>query len=224
MTMEQWKQPFFNENMPACALSGGSLSFCLVDESGDGQVYGGLKYEVFDSAGKGYKGHLNGDGVARIHGQCRGPVVLVFDAEYKATGSFYSTLQEREKYPLPITDLQVRAEQTHFLNPNGKRAERNHSRHKGDQFYQVEVSDLVRHIAHLPPVAPSAHRPQRHALKMMADLGFGPPQPAFTPASSLAPNAFHSRRFLCLEPVPVGIVCITELLQLRSGAAGETPG
>ncbi|MCT4501386.1 lipase family protein [Pseudomonas sivasensis] len=178
MTMEQWKQPFFNENMPACALSGGSLSFCLVDESGDGQVYGGLKYEVFDSAGKGYKGHLNGDGVARIHGQCRGPVVLVFDAEYKATGSFYSTLQEREKYPLPITDLQVRAEQTHFLNPNGKRAERNHSRHKGDQFYQVEVSDLVRHIAHLPPVAPSAHRPQRHALKMMADLGFGPPQPA----------------------------------------------
>ncbi len=178
MTMEQWKQPFFNENMPACALSGGSLSFCLVDESGDGQAYGGLKYEVFDSAGKGYKGHLNGDGVARIHGQCRGPVVLVFDAEYKATGSFYSTLQEREKYPLPITDLQVRAEQTHFLNPNGKRAERNHSRHKGDQFYQVEVSDLVRHIAHLPPVAPSAHRPQRHALKMMADLGFGPPQPA----------------------------------------------
>ncbi len=178
MTMEQWKQPFFNENMPACALSGGSLSFCLVDESGDGQVYGGLKYEVFDSAGKGYKGHLNGDGVARIHGQCRGPVVLFFDAEYKATGSFYSTLQEREKYPLPITDLQVRAEQTHFLNPNGKRAERNHSRHKGDQFYQVEVSDLVRHIAHLPPVAPSAHRPQRHALKMMADLGFGPPQPA----------------------------------------------
>jgi pimeloyl-ACP methyl ester carboxylesterase len=175
--MEQWKRPFFNEKMPACALRGSGLSFCLVDESGDGKAYGGLKYEIFDSAGQRYKGYLSGDGFARIEGQCRGPVVLVFDAEYEAAGTFYSTLRAREKYPLPITDLQVRAEQTKFIALNGKRAERNPAPQTCDQFYQVEVSDLVRHIAHLPPVAPSAYRPQPHALKMMADLAFGPPQP-----------------------------------------------
>ncbi|MCP1462205.1 lipase family protein [Pseudomonas sp. S3E17] len=180
MTMEEWKHPFFDESMPACALHGGWLSFCLVDESGDGKAYGGLRYEVVDSAGQRYKGHLNGEGFARLEGQCRGPVVLVLDAPYEARRGYYSTLQQRDSYPLPITDLQVRAEQTRFSSVDGRRTESNPGRQSSDRFYQVEVSDLVRHIAHLPPVEKTPHRPQRHALKMMADLGFGPPQPTLS--------------------------------------------
>ncbi|MFL6923290.1 lipase family protein, partial [Pseudomonas marginalis] len=158
MTMEEWKHPFFDESMPACALHGGWLSFCLVDESGDGKAYGGLRYEVVDSAGQRYKGHLNGEGFARLEGQCRGPVVLVLDAPYEAGRGYYSTLQQRDSYPLPITDLQVRAEQTRFSSVDGRRTESNPGRQSSDRFYQVEVSDLVRHIAHLPPVEKTPHR------------------------------------------------------------------
>ncbi|KTC49176.1 lipase [Pseudomonas fluorescens ABAC62] len=177
MTMEQWKQSFFNQQMPACALQGGRLSFRLVDELGDGKAYGGLEYEIFDSAGQQHRGQLNAEGFVRIEGQCRGPVVLAFNGKCAAGGTLYSSLQEREKYPLPITDLQFRAEQTQFLDPHGRRSARNQLPQEGEQFYQVEVRDLVRHTAHLPPVAPSNHRPNPHALKMMADLSFGPSQP-----------------------------------------------
>lgn len=180
MTMEQWKKPFFNEKMPACTVRGDWLSFCLVDEYGDGKAYGGLKYEIFDSVGQRYAGRLNGDGFVRLEGHCRGPVVLVFDAMYQELGSYYSTLQRREKYPLPITDLQVRAEQTKFSTSSGEQTESNSARQKPDHFYQVEVSDLVRQGSHLPAVTPTAYRPKRHALKMMADLGFGPSQPSLS--------------------------------------------
>ncbi|WP_460136984.1 lipase family protein [Pseudomonas sp. S1_E04] len=189
MTMEQWKHSFFNGKMPACALRGGRLSFCLVDETGDGKAYGGLKYEVFDSLGQRYTGYLNAEGFAGLEGQCRGPVVLMVDASYEIGEGYYSTLQQRENYPLPISDLQVRAEQTRFSNTDGRRTEDNPARQKADRFYQVEVSDLVRHTAHLPPVAASAYRPERHALKMMADLGFGPPQPALS-GIVLFPNSY----------------------------------
>jgi hypothetical protein len=179
MVIERSKHSFFNEKMPVCALSGAWLSFCLVDESGDGKPYGGLRYEVFDSAGGCYKGRLTERGFAKLEGLCKGPVVLVFDASSETRVGYYSTLQQRKTYPLPITDLQIRAEQTRFSSTNGRPTERHPAGNKADQFYQVEVSDLVRHIAHLPPVTPTPHRPKRHALKMMADLGFGPPQPSF---------------------------------------------
>lgn len=150
MVIERSKHSFFNEKMPVCALSGAWLSFCLVDESGDGKPYGGLRYEVFDSAGGCYKGRLTERGFAKLEGLCKGPVVLVFDASSETRVGYYSTLQQRKTYPLPITDLQIRAEQTRFSNTNGCPTERHPAGEKADQFYQVEVSDLVRHIAHLP--------------------------------------------------------------------------
>jgi len=176
MPLEEWKQPFFSEKMPVCALRGCWLSFCLVDESGDGKAYGGLAFEVFDSAGQQYKGRLNGDGFAKLENQYRGPAVLIFEAAYGGHDDYYSTLQRRSRYPLPITELQVRAEQTRFVRADGERTERNPAQQRASRFYQVEVRDLVRHAAHLPPLAPRIFRPQRHALKMMADLGFGPSQ------------------------------------------------
>lgn len=180
MAIEQWKRAFFNGTMPACALRGGWLSFCLVDELGDGKAYGGLAYEMADCAGERYKGHLDGQGFARLEDICRGPVVLVFDALYDAEEGYYPTLLRRERYPIPITNLQVRAEKTRFKHLGGERNEQNPACRLGDQYYQVEVRDLVRHVAHLPPLTPSAHGVQRHALKMMADLGFGPPEPVLS--------------------------------------------
>ncbi|WP_395608227.1 lipase family protein [Pseudomonas sp. B22129] len=180
MKQDAWKQPFFSDKMPACALKGHWASFCLVDETGSGKAYGGLPYTLYDSTGRQYDGRLDGDGFARLQGFYCGPVVLKLDSLYSGAQEPYNRLRIRQAYQLPITELQVRAEQTRFSAEDGQRIEGNPAQSQADRFYQVEVRDLVRHVAHLPAPIPGRHRPQRHALKMMADLGFGPPQPSLT--------------------------------------------
>ncbi|WP_455827142.1 lipase family protein [Pseudomonas graminis] len=180
MKLDARKQPFFSDSKPACPLRGHWVSFGLVDESGVGTAYGGLPYTVHDSSGQRYKGRLNGNGFAKLSDIYCGPVVLVFDDLYSGIEQTYQQLMIRGSYKLPITELQVRAEQTRFATTDGRRGERNPAQQKADKFYQAEVRDLVRHVAHLPPIAPRAHPPKRHALKMMAELGFGPPQSTLT--------------------------------------------
>ncbi|MFC6339943.1 lipase family protein [Pseudomonas sp. CCM 7891] len=176
MKQNAWKQPFFSGKMPACHLRGHWASFCLVDELGDGKAYGGLPYTLHDSAGHQYYGRLNGEGFAKLDDFYCGPLVLMLDERYCGIEKPYTDLMTRMTYTLPITELQVRAEKTRFSRDDGRPVERNPAQQQADKFYQVEVRDLVRHVAHLPPEVPGAHRPKRHALKMMADLGFGPPQ------------------------------------------------
>lgn len=227
MDFEAWKKPFFSEKMPVCPLRGGWLSFALVDETGDGKAYAGLAYSVLDSQGQQHVGHLDGNGYVKLDNPYRGPQVLTFDALHEASGSdYYGVLQARSHYPLPITELQFRAEQTRFVRSDGQRVETNPAQQQANRFYQVEVRDLVRHVAHLPPPAPRSHGPQRHALQMMADLGFGPPQPAYGAASAAlartAPDVVHRGRVLCHEPVPTGIDGDLELLPFWPGT-GQPP-
>ncbi|WP_338506997.1 lipase family protein [Pseudomonas poae] len=176
MGQDAWKQQFFNDQMPACALSGDWLTFCLVDTAGNGKSYGGLAYTINDSAGRQHQGRLNGEGFARVEGFFCGPVVLMLEDSYSGNAMPYQRLMTRADYALPITELQVRAEQALFPDQENLLVEPSPARKKADHFYQVEVSDLVRHSAHLPPISGSANRPMRHALKMMEQLGFGPPE------------------------------------------------
>ena len=178
MYFDARKRPFFSDSTPACSLRGQWVSFCLVDETGVGATYGGLPYTVRDSAGQEYKGRLNGEGFAKLNDIYSGPVVLIFDDLYSGTEQPYRRLMMRPTYQLPITELQFRAEQTRFAAVDGRRIKANPAQLQASRFYQVEVRDLVRHVAHLPPTTPRVHSPKRHALKMMADLGFGPPQPS----------------------------------------------
>ena len=180
MNQEARKQAFFSSNMPACALKGHWASFCLVDETGSGKAYGGLAYTVYDSTGHSYNGRLTGEGFAKLQGFYCGPVVLILEGLYAGNEQPYFELSTRKTYKLPITELQARAEQTRFCTADGQRIEGNPAQRKADRFYQVEVRDLVRHVAHLPPLAPRTYPPQRHALRMMAELGFGPPQPTLS--------------------------------------------
>ena len=203
MKLDAWKQAYFGEQMPACALQGHWASFRLVDETGSGKAYGGLPFTVHDSTGRRYVGKLNGEGFASLQDFYCGPVVLTLDDLYNGIEEPYYLLSTRKTYKLPITELQVRAERTFYSGNDGIRAERSSAHHQTDRFYQVEVSDLVRHSAHLPPLASSVHRPKRHVLKMMADLGFGPPQPSLS-GVVLFPNQ-HSvlevRPLRALRPV-----------------------
>ena len=203
MELEAWKQEFFSDKMPACPLRGHWVSFCLVDETGNGKNYGGLPYSFHDSAGQQYSGRLNGEGFAKITDFYCGPVVLTLDEPYTGTEAPYHRLATRLTYKLPITELQVRAERSEFSTGDGQRLEGNPARRQADRFYQVEVRDLVRHVAHLPPLAPRSHGPQPHALKMMADLGFGPPQPKLS-GVVLFPNqhtALEVRPLRALRPM-----------------------
>lgn len=180
MRQEAWKQAFFSSKMPVCALKGHWVSLCLVDEAGSGAAYGGLAYTIRDSAGHQYKGRLTGEGYAKLQGFYCGPVVLILEGLYSGEEQPYLELSTRRAYRLPITELQIRAEKTRFSAADGQRIEGNPAQRQADRFYQVEVRDLVRHVAHLPPLAPRTYQPQRHALKMMDELGFGPPQPTLS--------------------------------------------
>ncbi|AZF20678.1 lipase family protein [Pseudomonas sp. R3-52-08] len=223
MNQDARKQSFFSDIKPACALRGHWVSFCLVDELGVGTTYGGLRYTVHDSTGQRYEGRLNEEGFAKLQNIYCGPVVLFFDDPYSGVEQLYQELMVRRTYALPITELQFRAEQTRFSNTHGQRTENNPVRQKADRFYQVEVRDLVRHAAHLPPIEPRAHRPKSHALKMMAELGFGPPEPTLA-GIVLFPNyhtALEVRPLRALRPMlsTQDSFCALNLYQLALFAA-----
>ncbi|WP_256674585.1 lipase family protein [Pseudomonas sp. LD120] len=173
-SMEDWEAPFFSGKMLACPLKEQWISFQLVDEFGDGKPYAGLAYSLQDSAEQQYAGVLDSEGVAKIEDCYRGPVVVTLDSPYAGTIKIYRQLMSRESYPLPITELQVRAEQTRFFHKDGFRVEYNPAQKDADEFIQVEVRDLVKQVAHLPPVVARHYPPNEIVVKALSDLGFGP--------------------------------------------------
>lgn len=130
----------------------------------------------------------------------------------KGGDELYKDLRNRPHYPLPITELQVRAEKTRFLNPSGARTQSNPAQAQAGFFCQVEVSELVAHRAHLPPLAPRNFPPQHHVHSLMrrpseaaamAELGFGPTPPKVQ-GIALLPNKHHVlevRPLRALSPV-----------------------
>ncbi|WP_223450074.1 MULTISPECIES: lipase family protein [unclassified Pseudomonas] len=153
--------PFMSGNIHACPLRGHSTSFQLVDESGDGTPYAGLPYEVTDYEDTVYTGKLDAIGAGKVNNHFCGPILLKLSQPYQGSEKTYSFLRERPNYPLPITELQVRAEKTRFTEKSGMRTLANPAKNLADPnaYYQVEVSELVKHIAHLPPLASRSNPP-----------------------------------------------------------------
>ncbi|MDF3133178.1 lipase family protein, partial [Pseudomonas extremaustralis] len=173
--MKDEDRPFFSSKMLACPLRGHFISFQLVDEFGDGKPYAGLAYTLQDSAEQRYTGRLDADGFAKVEDCYRGPVVLHLDAEYVGSEDLYSFLMTRPSYPLPITELQVRAEQTRFFHKDGSPREHNPALKPGDEFIQVEVRDLVKHSAHLPPpIIDRKYPPEDILIRALNELRFSP--------------------------------------------------
>ncbi|URM26437.1 lipase family protein [Pseudomonas frederiksbergensis] len=177
MPIKKPTQPLLSETKPACPLRGTWVSFQLVDESGDGKPYAGLAYKLVDSTEQIHEGVLDAEGFAKVENHYEGPVALTIDSAYKGDDKHYKLLMTRPNYPLRITELQVRAEKTRFVRKDGLRVDNNPAKAKADQFFHVEVRDLVEKFAHLPPFSKSAHPPNYNLLKVMGDLGFGPEKP-----------------------------------------------
>lgn len=140
-----------NGRILTCPRQGKWTSFQLTDEYGSGKPYAGLAYTVIDCEGLIYNGQLDIDGVGKVTNHYAGPIALAFTELYQGGNDDYNELISRKHYPLQITELQVRAEQTRYLNPNATRIRKNPAQACADDFFQVEVRHLVKHVAHLPP-------------------------------------------------------------------------
>ena len=99
----------------SCPAMGKTTSFQLVDEFGKGEPYAGLAYKVVDSKGLLYTGFLDSVGASKVVNHCSGAIALLLDAIYAGENKTYTFLQSRPHYPLKITELLVRAEQTHCI-------------------------------------------------------------------------------------------------------------
>lgn len=131
--------------------------FQLVDEQGSGESYAGLAFEVVDGRGAQYSGYLDAFGKGHIDSTASGPFTLRFTRLYDGPDVVYSRLMTREYYPLPITELQVRAEQTCYADLGGNRLPERPVQHgAGTDYFKVEVRQLVEHVSHLPPRAECA--------------------------------------------------------------------
>ncbi|KAF2389273.1 lipase family protein [Pseudomonas frederiksbergensis] len=160
---------FMQGNIHACPLRGHSTSFQLVDEFGEGKPYADLIYEVIDYEDTIYTGKLDATGSARVDNHFCGPVVIKLCNPYQGTDKTYTFLRGRPHYPLPITELQVRAEKTRFFHKSGVRTQANPVKDlaETDAYYQVEVSELVKHVAHLPPLALRSDPPNKVVHKLL---------------------------------------------------------
>ncbi|MFW0754220.1 lipase family protein [Pseudomonas sp. H11T01] len=200
MTLPEHHRPFMGGKILACPMRGHSTSFQLVDEFGSGQPYAGLTYEVTDYEDIVYTGKLDATGSGKVTNHYCGPVILKLNKPYEGQDKTYVRLRERKHYPLPITELQVRAEKTRFFNKAGLRTQANPAQDKAGAgaYYQVEVSELVKHMAHLPPLAERGFPPKAHVLSMMRQqsdvamemLGGGPRPPRLY-GVGLLPNTHH---------------------------------
>ena len=121
---EELKHPL-NSRMFTCPVQGKWTSFQLVDEFGEGRSYAGLSYKVIDTEGHPYTGKLDTTGTGKVENHFAGPIVLMLEEQYQGQELTYVRRMQRPNYPLPITELQVRAEQTRYFHKDGSQTQSN---------------------------------------------------------------------------------------------------
>lgn len=137
-----------------CPLRGHWVSLRLVDERGDGKPYAGLAYSLHDSQEHHYSGTLDEEGFALVKNIYCGPAVLDLSAIYQGGDQWYTALSRRNKFPLPLTTLQVAAEQS-SCGPRRAPTEKTYlaeerAFREQARFWRVEVSDFAEATKHLP--------------------------------------------------------------------------
>lgn len=137
-----------------CPLNNYWVSFRLVDEHGQGTPYAGLPYCLYGKSGSVISGRLDEEGYARLDDLFCGPLLLDLSEESKGdTDPWYKHLSLRKSFKLPLTHLQIAAEQSPFgpRNAAGQTyLAQERAAAEGARFYRVEVRDFVEATAHLP--------------------------------------------------------------------------
>ena len=171
-----------------CPLKSCWVSFRLVSENAEGASFAGLLFTLRDTSGAEFYGELDADGYARVAEVACGPLVLSFEQEYLGGDDCYDNLIDRPSFRLPLTKLQVAAEEE-ASGPRNSSGETYLARNRAEReqaiFYRVEVSDFVTAKAHLPDVD-STWKPRPSAL-LKANSGAAAPQVGV----ALKPNQHH---------------------------------
>ncbi|HTN31506.1 MAG TPA: lipase family protein [Pseudomonas sp.] len=172
-----------------CPLYNNWVSFRLVNEHAQGAPYAGLSYQLHDREGQIYTGTLDNDGFARVDNLFCGVLILgLATLSSGASGSWYEDLVIRPDFKIPLTALQIAAEQSPFgpRNPDGQTyLAEERAATEGAKFLRVEVSDFVEARAHLPD--PDTQRQPRPSQGLRQSDGEDPQQPGI----ALAPNQHH---------------------------------
>lgn len=172
-----------------CPLQNHKVSFRLVDEHGDGRPFAGLRYLLHDRHDQTFEGNLDGEGFALIASTHCGPLVLnLSDKLSRYADPWYEELSLRDAFPLPLTALQIAAEQS----PSGPRRPDGRTylaearaRQENAVFHRVEVSDFADAKAHLPE--PDATWGPRPSVMLKQNAGPARKQPGV----ALASNSHH---------------------------------
>lgn len=160
------------DRMFSCPVQSEQSTFQLLDEFGVGDLYAGLAFEVTDCEGFKYSGFLSDTGAGAVSNHFAGPIALTMGSLYQGVDDFHGSLMRRQHYPLKITALQVRAEQTRYANEDGSRPRALPTLQlSAADFCQVEVRDLVEHVSHLPPVVERHYPPSAGARRLMGEHG-----------------------------------------------------
>ncbi|QAY86340.1 lipase family protein [Pseudomonas arsenicoxydans] len=169
--MENLQASTLSDQRRSCPLRGNWISFRLVDEFGEGKPYAGLAYELSDSEGEKKTGVLDGDGFARVEGNYSGPAILTLSKIYTGTDDYYNYLISRQSFDIPLTELQVAAEQTlrRAIGSTSKTGAYRASAEKG-VYYNVEVRDFVEFSRHLPPASKLSNPIPAGCAKLVRDF------------------------------------------------------
>lgn len=230
--MDNSQASSLNDQRRSCPLRGKWISFRLVDEFGEGKPYAGLAYELSDTEGEKKSGVLDGEGFARVEGNYVGPAILTLTKPYNGADDFYTYLMQRESYDIPLTELQVAAEQTlrRPIGSTSKTGAYRASAEKGE-FHNVEVRELVEFNKHLPTPAKLSNPVPPGCAKLARDFA-GDKVPTF--GVGLLPEkhyvlevralrAFRPLLSLAPEFSALNLYQLSLLATLSYGAFGQVP-
>ncbi len=219
-------------------------SFRLVNEHGEGNAYAGLPYSLHDRWGDIYSGVLDADGFAYVENFYCGPLRLDLTSPYESGEEWYENLREREYFALPLTRMQVAAEQTPIA-PRGaghpdlakERAERENA-----TFYRVEVRDFVKlaEAAHLPEFDQDLTPRPSPSLKLSCEDAYVSGKDLVKPGIALGLNRHHvlevkalrayspvfsrDKAFCAINAYHLSVMCMLSYADFnRARASGETP-
>ncbi|WP_241152871.1 lipase family protein, partial [Pseudomonas viridiflava] len=147
----------------SCPLRGHWASFRLVDEHGKGETYSGLTFKAYDSQGQIYTGKTDSEGYAKVDDFYHGPLFLEVNSPFEFGEKWYEDLRDRESFPIPLTALQVAAEQTPAAHrkPGDPHLPQVRAKEEEALYYHVQVRDFALNsaAAHLPEHTIDKHFP-----------------------------------------------------------------
>jgi hypothetical protein len=138
-----------------CPLRGHWASFRLVDENAKDKPYAGLSFKAYDSQGQVYNGETDAEGFAKLEDFYHGPLFIEISAPFDRGEKWYEALRDRDSFPIPLTAIQVAAEQSPAAHrkPGDPHLPLLRAQEEDALYYHVQVRDFV-------PTSAAAHLPE----------------------------------------------------------------